>query len=429
MIRLLPILLTALLSLHTAARQTRPLNYYIETARQNSPLIQNYRNQQSIQNEELARLKAFYTHSSLEVNGDYLFVPIVSKDGGTTAFKWNAQDGTDYYGYDLGQSSGHLQAGVTWRQPLLGRSGYRTAREQAEIESAILDLNLRLEQHQLERMVTEQYQLCLLDMLQISYTNTIDTLLARRTEVVSRLVGAGTMRRTDLNLLTIETEKNAAQRTSLERSLHSHVADLNILCGISDTTDVIPEDSPILITQDIPATRSIFTERYDLDSLSVNASLRSFAVQYKPRLDLFVSTGLQVGSYTDWYKHFGWSAGLTFSWTIYDGHQQRNKERQALLQHNTIETYRTNAERQRSTRLAQCRRELADYDREETSLLTQLSEYDSLLETYVLELQAGEVSVLDYITVLRSRIQTEHDLMLLRANRRLAVIAYNYWCH
>ncbi|GEM_PF-3417946 len=61
-----------------------------------------------------------YRHSRLEADGAYLFVPVVSKDGGRTSFKWNAQDGKDYYGYDLGESSGHLHGGVTWTQPLLG---------------------------------------------------------------------------------------------------------------------------------------------------------------------------------------------------------------------------------------------------------------------------------------------------------------------
>ena len=56
------------------------LYYYIETAKENSPLITDYRNQTEIEQAELKRLKAMYTHSRLELNGDYLFVPVISKD-------------------------------------------------------------------------------------------------------------------------------------------------------------------------------------------------------------------------------------------------------------------------------------------------------------------------------------------------------------
>ena len=60
----------------------RSLHYYIGTAKEHSPLITDYRNQTKIEQAELERLKAMYTHSRLELNGDYLFVPVISKDGG-----------------------------------------------------------------------------------------------------------------------------------------------------------------------------------------------------------------------------------------------------------------------------------------------------------------------------------------------------------
>ena len=98
------------------------LSCYIKAAKQYSPLLYDYRNQLQIEQAELRRLKALYTRSRLELNGDYLFVPVLTKGGGQTSFQWNAQDATDYYGYDLGESSGHLHAGATWTQPFLGHS-------------------------------------------------------------------------------------------------------------------------------------------------------------------------------------------------------------------------------------------------------------------------------------------------------------------
>ena len=96
---------------------TRSLPYYIETARNNSPLIRDYHNQIAIQQNELQRLKAFYTRSRVELNGDYLFVPIIVREDGKTSFKWNAKDATDYYGYDLGEA-------VVYMPGLIGLSLY-----------------------------------------------------------------------------------------------------------------------------------------------------------------------------------------------------------------------------------------------------------------------------------------------------------------
>ena len=204
--------------------------------------------------------------------------------------------------------------------------------------------------------------------------------------------------------------------------------DLNLLYGIDDTTDVAEAD--IGLHPGLPLDRgSLFTEQYRLDSLNTAASLRSFNLQYKPRLDLFVDGGMQTGSFSQWYRHFGWSAGLTFTWTLFDGRQKRWKERQTELQQQSIRIYRDHAEYQRSMRLCQCLSELEKYDRREKALTELLAGYERVLSDYAREVEAGQVSVLDYLTVLRNKIQTERDALLMRTNRQLVIAAYNYWNH
>ena len=405
----------------------RTIHYYVETAKKNSPLITDYRNRTEIEKTELARLKAMYIHSRLELNGDYLFVPIISKDGGQTAFKWNAQSATDYYGYDLGESSGSFHAGATWTQPLLGGSSYKVAQEQAKINTDMANNRVRMEEHQLERSVTEQYLLCLLDKAQIDFTDSVGTVIEHRIDIVRKLVENGLYKQSDLNLLMIEKEANAELHTAACQDYHTHLMDLNLLCGIDEVTDVSLSDinQPIRLRSD--GKSSLFTEQYRLDSLNTAVTLRSFNLQYKPKLDLFVNGGLQVGDFAGWYRHFGLSAGVTFSWTIFDGRQKRQKERQAVWQQNTIRTYKENSEYQRNMRIKQCLSELGRYDERERALERQLAEYESVLADYGKEMDAGQVSVLDYITVLRSKIQTEKDRLLLRTNKQLVIAAYNYW--
>lgn len=427
--RLLLLFSLSIVSLHSYGQEdgSKSLHYYIETAKENSPLIADYRNRTEIEQAELERLKAMYTHSRLELNGDYLFVPIVSKDDGRAAFKWNARSATDYYGYDLGESSGSFHAGATWTHPLLGRSSYKVAQEQAKINTDMANNRIRMEEHQLERSVTEQYLLCLLDKAQIDFTDSVGTVIECRIEIVRKLVANGLSKQSDLNLLMIEREANAELHTAACQDYHTHLMDLNLLCGIDEVTDVALSDisQPVRLRND--GEPSLFTEQYRLDSLDTVMSLRSFNLQYKPKLDLFVNGGLQVGDFAGWYRHFGWSAGLTFSWTIFDGRQKRQKERQAVWQQNTIRTYRENSEYQRNMRIKQCLSELGRYDKRERALERQLAEYESVLADYGKEMDAGQVSVLDYITVLRSKIQTEKDRLLLRTNKQLVIAAYNYW--
>ena len=77
--------LLSLLCLYAYGQRTgKSLPDYVEAAKQYSPLLHDYRNQLQIGQAELRRLKALYTRSRLELNGDYLFVPVLTKDGGGT---------------------------------------------------------------------------------------------------------------------------------------------------------------------------------------------------------------------------------------------------------------------------------------------------------------------------------------------------------
>ncbi len=376
---------------------------------------------------EQQRLKAMYTHSRLELNGEYLFVPIVSNDGGHCSFKWNAQNANDYYGYDLGESSGHLHAGVTWTQPLLGNSQYRAAREQERIKAAVARNDISMETHQLERTVTEQYVLCLLDKARIGIADSVERLLDYQEAVVGKLVNSGFSKQSSLTLLAAERKANDEQRVADLQSYHSHLMDLNLICGISDTLDVDLAYVDALPTDGHGGGQSLFMEQYRLDSLDAEASLRSFNMQYKPKLNLFVDGGMQTGAFKDFYRHFGWSAGLTFSWTLYDGKQQRWQQRQTEIRKNTVSSYRENMDLQRRMRIRQCISEMSKYDERRKLTERRLADYDKVLADYGKEIRAGQVSVLDYITVLKSKISAEKDLLLLDTNRQLAVVAYNYW--
>lgn len=403
------------------------LSHYICVAQTNSPLIKDYHNRIAIQQEEPERLKALHLHARLEMNGDLLFVPIVSRDGGKTSFKWNTHDAIDYYGYDLGESSGHLHAGVTWTQPLLGRNTYNLAKEQIKINTDIANYQMRLEAHHLQRAVTEQYLLCLLDKTQSDFADTVSTLLSTQKRIIEKMVENGLSKQSDLHLLAIEQAANEELRNSFEQSYHSHLIDLNILCGITDTTNVALSNMSLDYSLPLVTGQSFFTEQYRLDSLSAIASLHNFNVQYQPRLDLFVNGGIQVGPFQNIYRHIGWSAGITFSWLLSDGKQRQNKEKQTQKQLNTIHTYRNNANLQRNLRLKECLSELQKYNESVAMLKKQLAEYNKVLNYYSKEMKAGQVSVLDYITVLRNKIQTNKDLFVALSNKQLVVAAYNYW--
>ncbi|MBM6993187.1 MAG: TolC family protein [Prevotella sp.] len=413
-----------LLAATMSASAQHGLDYFLVQARQNSPLIVMNRNQKAIDAEEMQRLKAAYTHSRLELAGDLLFVPIVSTDNGKTSFKMDAQSANSYYGYDLGQSSSHLTMGLNWVQPLTGTRGLRDAQELLRVNQSIADNNIQLTGHDLSRQVTEQYLLCQLDMANERSAREIDSLLVKQMDIVTRLANHGLTSPTDVQLLRIEQQANESLRQQAYQSYLTHRTELNTICGISDSASL----APVKITERLaPSAQSAFLEQYRLDSLQAQSNYRTYLNQYRPQLSLYASGGTQTGPYKDIYKRWGASAGLHFSWTLSDGKQLKNRQRQMEIQQNTIQAERQYAETTRQTRLSQLVQMLRSQDEQIANGQQQLDSYRNLLADYQKEIMAGRRSIVDYVNVFRNyRLQTR-TLNELEINREILANTYNYW--
>lgn len=404
----------------------KTLEYYIEYAKENSPLINDYKNQYKVSEYEVQRLKAFYTQSKLEVNGNLLFVPIVSKDNGNTRFQLTPQNAVDYYGYDQGVSSGNLQAGLTWTQPLFASSSYKAAHQQVLVTQDINLNNIQLQGHELQRLVTDQYILCLLDKQKVAFADSILLILNEQENVIQKLAQSAIMKQSDYNLIKIEKAGYKESKRNYEQSYETHLLDLNILCGIKDTSIISLEE--IKLDLNTLTDNSRFLDKYRLDSLNLIARQAVSEIQYKPRINLFLDGGLRTSRYNSTtFNHFGMSAGITFAWTLFDGRQRKITRNQTNAELNTVSFDRENFIVQNNLRKRQYLSELKGYDDRSNIMQQQLTSYIQVLADYNREIQKGQLSVINYITVLKNRTQVAESYYLLQANRLLLINAYNYY--
>lgn len=311
------------------AHAQRTLTYFLEQARQNSPLIVASQNAKLQRAEDRQRLKALYTHARWELGGDLQFVPIITTDGGKTRFKADAQSADSYAGYDPGQTSSHLNAGIQVTQPLTGARDLRDANNLLQIQDAISDEQMRLTSHDLDRQVTERYLLCLLDLRNEQICHTIDSLLIRQEQLIRNLANQGRANYTDLHLIEIERKDNENQRLSVLQDYDNHYADLNVLCGTHDTLS--------LSTVSLSLPTPVLTES-------------SFLKQYQLQKDQ-----AQTGTYADFYKRWGFAVGLHLTWTLNDGGQLKRKRKEMQIAQQTYDYQKSFADTERSSRLRQLR--------------------------------------------------------------------------
>jgi hypothetical protein len=96
------VLIISFLSLSFVSHaQTRDLDFYLEQARNNSPLIHKSTNENEIISLDLMQVKRVLSRPEINLEGNILFAPIVSHDGNTPRFEWVSNGATNYNGYDM----------------------------------------------------------------------------------------------------------------------------------------------------------------------------------------------------------------------------------------------------------------------------------------------------------------------------------------
>jgi len=422
-------LLPPLASWAQPASPARNLDFYLGQARDNSPLTHEIRNQGQAAQLETERLRAFYTKATGTLVANYTFVPVLSQDNGRTQLSYAADASSRYVGYDLALSNGALYQGYAQvTQPLFNQKRFEAYAQQAQ-GLALSQQNLaRLSLHDLERFVGDQYILCRQDLDQLAYVRELLDILGRQRLLVQKLVDASLLKRSDYLLLTIEVETQQVLLNTYRTAYHRDLLNLNVLCGIGDTSEVALAPTDLSLRgQGPPVGLSGFTERYRLDSLVLNANQRVFETRYQPLVSTFANGGLNAVALSDIPRRFGVSAGLTLSMYLFDGHQrQLSRDRTSVLLE-TTRAYQRNFATVNPVRQQQLLYELRQLEERQRLARAQIASYRQVLDSYKRETIAGQLSVIFYVQVLKNYAVAARDLVLLENNRLLLVNLYNYW--
>lgn len=409
---------------HLNAQNT--LGYYIKIAKQNSPLINDNLNQSKVNHLEIERLKSFYTKPQIGITANYLFSPIISTDNNQTTFQPNADNATNYYGYDLAYSNGgQYQAMLTATQPLFNAQRYKIASEQFNLASQINENNAKLSEHDIEKIVTDQYILCLQDNKQIDYAQQMVKLLLEQKEILRKLIENGIYKQSDFSLLNIEYNNFFSQLTAYKANYRRDLMELNIICGIDDTTLVQLQSTNLNLNNS--ASNSQFLEKYRLDSLNIIVQQKVFELKYKPQINFFANTGLNAVYAPTIPNRFGISAGLSFTYNFFDGNQKSINRNKMQVLEKSVSSYKSNFVTQNTIRKSKILTELQSYNERILIAEQQLKDYDALLNSYKNEIMSGQLSIVNYTMVLKNMAIAQRDCAILFSQQQVLINAYNYW--
>jgi len=243
--------------------------------------------------------------------------------------------------------------------------------------------------------------------------------------VMQKLVENAIYKQTDLLLLKIEKQNLELSNKSFEDDNKSNIYDLNILCGIKDTSEVEIQELDMHMKPEITS-NSQFLTSYKLDSMGIVADQSLTELKYKPQLNLFANAGLNA-VYLPTFNRLGISAGLTFSYNLYDGNQRKLEKDKLKVNIQTLQFDKNQFITQQGINKDKIKSQINSLNERTILIEDQLNQYDKLYTAYQNELKQGLISVMDFKNLLKDITAKKQDYLLLRMEKLLLVNSYNYW--
>lgn len=421
---ILLLLLTFLLN--SAQAQQRNLDFYFIKAKTFSPLINQAQNDNKQVTLDLELMKSILQKPEINVEASILFAPIISHDNDRYRFEPVSSGATNYTGFDQAATDGgQYQSVVSFKQPLLKGSSFKTYSGRADISRQFNDNRILLTIHEMEEVVSHQYILCLKDKRSADISLSLLKEFKDQVLIMQKLVENAINKKSDLMLMQIELENYKLNYETSRAAYRNNLYDLNLLCGINDTTTVDLQELELQLKNNV-AVSSYFLNSYRLDSLSINADLTISDLKYKPQLNFFANAGLNA-VYVPTINRLGFSTGLTFSWNIFDGNQHNIQKQKSALNLLTLDFEKHNFLTQREINKINIQLQVASLEKRMSLTDNQLDKYDQLLKVYRVQLAQGEISVIDFKNTVKDIATKKQERLMLEMEKQALIVSFNYW--
>lgn len=390
--------------------QTKTLQYFLEQARQNSPLIKDYRNQVASSGFDSLLVRANY-QPQVTGNSNNTYAPLIKG-----------------FGYEQAiTNGGGLNAVVGVNKAFASKKNLEAQFRSIQIlRQGIENISL-VSQQDLKKTVTDQYITAFGTLQQLNFTKQINELLAKEEIILKKLTEKNVYRQTDYLtfLVTFQQQQLTAKQQQIQ--FQNDYATLNYLAGIFDTTVVNLEDPGLTVTELPYPENSVFFRQFTLDSLNVINEKLLLDISYRPKVSVYVDGGYNSTLAYNPYKNFGTSFGLNLNVPIFDGRKRKLQYGKFNLNQATTKAYRDFARSQYSQQVAQLRQQFAATEELIGQINGQIKYSESLINVNARLLETGDAKIADLVIALNNYL-TAKNLLTQNTISRLQIInQINYW--
>jgi len=392
-----------------AYNQTRNLDYYLTQAIQNSPLLNDYRNQISSAISDSLLIRAA-KKPLVEARSQLLYSPFYSN-----------------FGYDeVITDGGNYTAVMGVSQPVFNKKEINNKFEAVDLQKRSINNSSRISINELNKIVTDQYLTSFFGYTDFLFNKNFLELLLKENEIVKQFVKNGIAKQTDYLSLLVETQTQEILVNQLKSQYRKNLMLLSQLCGLNDSIMYELVEPKIEIKSIPDITKSLSYIQYKIDSIRIENEKAAIDIRYKPKVNWFADAGFLTSNPWNFYKHFGYSAGLNLNIPVYDG-KQRNIQKQKLeFNENTRQVYKSIYYKQYFQQIQQLNLELKSLNELSAQIENQLKTSEQLVNTLKEQLEAGIIQMTDYINAIKNFKTSSRNINLISIQKKQVINELNF---
>lgn len=390
--------------------QNHNLDYFIQQASENSPTIKDFQNQILI-----SRIDSQILRASLRTQVNFLntdsYAPVVKG-----------------WGYDPAITNyANLTAILQANRNFVTTNNLAVQLKTIDLQRRALLDTIQLSLRDLKRTITEQYITAYGDQLAVNFTKEVFDLMKNEGEMLKKLTQGNVFKQTDYLNFYVTMQQQELTYLQAQNQYAADYLTLNYLAGIVDTTVQQLEKPDLHEIAQNNFDSSVFMQKFVTDSLRIANEKKTISYQYKPKVGAYADGGYNSSLQFNPYKNFGFSAGLSLTIPIYDGHQKQMKFAQEDIRERTRQTNKQFFLNQYYQQISQLRQQLSAIDMLTEKIDKQIEYAHTLIVANNKLLETGDIAMRDYITAINNYLSAQNLLTLNNIARLRIVNQINYW--
>jgi len=392
-----------------AYNQSRNLDFYLTRAIQNSPLLNDYKNQISSALSDSLLIRAA-KKPLVEARSQLQYSPFYHN-----------------FGYDeVITDGGNYTAVLGVSQFVFNKREINNKYEAVDLQKRSFNNSTRISINELNKIITGQYLTAFSGYSDLLFNRNFLELVIKENEIVKQFVKNGIAKQTDYLSLLVETQTQEILVNQLKSQYRKDLTLLSQLCGIVDSVLYELDDPKIVIKGAADIAKSPTYIQYKIDSIRIENEKAAIDIRYKPKVNWFADAGFLTSNPWNFYKHFGYSAGLSLNIPVYDGKQRGIQKQKLDFNENTRQVYKSTYYKQYFQQIQQLKLELKALNEISAQIETQLKTSEQLVNTLKEQLESGIIQMTDYINAIKNFKTTSRNINLINTQKEQVINELNF---